>query len=205
MLDNLFNIFNNVAPRFQWAELDLRFPSDDNYFRPANYDEYLQQGLLPQPPSKIKLKEAFMLLFAPLSSMTEFRKLQEASLTALDVQMLIYCACHSPPKTVPPTHMPLVLYSHLWNSAFNSPVLTLPGHSMQAFLTSFKAALANWKALWDEVQKLDSTNYSNTAENYYNSTREILAFFEKSNGVFPVIPTSCEKGAHLKILLNLSK
>jgi len=91
MLDNLFNIFNNVAPRYQWAELDLRFPTDDMFFRVATFEEFMQQGLSPQPPLKMKLKEAFMLLFTPLSTMTEYRKLQDANLTALDVQMLIYC------------------------------------------------------------------------------------------------------------------
>lgn len=93
MLDHAFGIFNNVSPRFQWAELDLPFPSDDIYFQVANYDELIAQSLYPR--SKMKIKDAFLLLFSPPETAEQDLKvLRVGNLTALDMQMLIHCKSH---------------------------------------------------------------------------------------------------------------
>jgi hypothetical protein len=90
MLDNAFGIFNNVSPRFQWAEIDLIFPSDDRFFAVANYDELMAQSLF--PVSKMKIKDAFLVLFSPPEKATEgLAFLRNGNLTALDMQMLIHC------------------------------------------------------------------------------------------------------------------
>jgi hypothetical protein len=94
MLDHAFGIFNNVPPRFQWAELDLPFPSDDRYFKPANFVELQAQSLFPQP--KMKIKDAYLILFSPEETIEEdLNILRTGNLTPLDLQMLIHCT--SPP------------------------------------------------------------------------------------------------------------
>ena len=90
MLDNAFGIFNNIAPRLQWAEIDLPFPSSDAYYRLASYEEMRAQNLYPQ--QKMKIKDAFMVLFAPPESAEEdLQVLRKGELTPLDMQMLIHC------------------------------------------------------------------------------------------------------------------
>lgn len=96
MLDNTFGIFNNVAPRLQWAEIDLRFPSEEVYFKATSFEDYASKQLYPQPALRIKLKEAFMLLFAPQVGGPEFVALRNAALTPIDMQVLIYCPFSSP-------------------------------------------------------------------------------------------------------------
>ena len=98
MLDNAFGIFNNVSPRFQWAEIDLTFPSDDRYFGVATYDELMANSLF--PIRKMKIKDAFLVLFSPSDKVEEgLTFLRSGNLTALDMQMLIHCtslACPIP-------------------------------------------------------------------------------------------------------------
>jgi hypothetical protein len=95
MLDHAFGIFNNLSPRFQWAEIDLPFPSDDVYFKVANYDELVAQSLYPQ--HKMKIKDAFLVLFSrPETAEEDLRVLRAGNLTALDMQMLIHCKFLSP-------------------------------------------------------------------------------------------------------------
>lgn len=90
MLDHAFGIFNNVSPRFQWAEIDLPFPSDDRFFEVANYAELRAQSLCPVP--KMKVKDAYLVLFTPLESAEqELNVLRTGNLTPLDMQMLIHC------------------------------------------------------------------------------------------------------------------
>ena len=90
MLDNVFGIFNNVPPRINWAELELPFPSDDRYFQIANYEELTATRLF--PPRKMKIEEAFLILFLPPEAAKEKLKvLRDGSLTALDMQLLIHC------------------------------------------------------------------------------------------------------------------
>jgi hypothetical protein len=97
MLDQAFGIFNNVSPRFQWAELDLPFPSDEAYFQLANYDDLVAQSLHPQ--NKMKIKDAFLILFAPPETAEEDLKiLRSGNLTAHDMQMLMHC---KPPLSTP--------------------------------------------------------------------------------------------------------
>lgn len=97
MLDNAFGIFNNVSPRFQWAEIDLTFPSDDRFFAIANYDELMAHSLF--PVRKMKIKDAFLVLFSPPEKAEEgLAFLRRGNLTALDMQMLIHCkSSHFPP------------------------------------------------------------------------------------------------------------
>lgn len=102
MLDQAFGIFNNVSPRFQWAELDLPFPCDEAYFQLANYEDLVAQSLHPQ--NKMKIKDAFLLLFAPPETAEEDLKvLRSGNLTALDMQMLIHC------KRAFPNLLPLLI------------------------------------------------------------------------------------------------
>ena len=90
MLDNAFGIFNNVLPRFQWAEINLSFPSDDKYFKTANYEELIAYS--PFPQRKMKVKDAFLCLFSPPDrSEDSLRTLILNNPTALDMQMLIHC------------------------------------------------------------------------------------------------------------------
>lgn len=96
MLDSAFGIFNNVSPRFQWAEIDLPFPSDDRFFNVANYDELAAHSLF--PIRKMKIKDAFLVLFSPPEKAEEaLAFLNKRNLTALDMQMLIHRETRSSP------------------------------------------------------------------------------------------------------------
>jgi hypothetical protein len=102
LLDNVFGIFNNVSPRINWAELDLPFPSDDRYFQVASFDELAATRLY--PPRKMKIEEAFLILFLPPEASKEKLKvLRDGSLTALDMQLLIHCTSRVP-----------LLFSHVY-------------------------------------------------------------------------------------------
>jgi hypothetical protein len=95
MLDIAFGIFNNVSPRFQWAEIDLPFPSADIYFRTTNYNELVATQRFPVP--KMKIKDAFLILFSPPDLTNQnLQPLREGNLSALDMQMLIHCTLTSP-------------------------------------------------------------------------------------------------------------
>jgi hypothetical protein len=90
MLDNSFGIFHNVTPRFQWAELDVPFQSDDRFFCLASYDAMLTSKLAPVP--RMKIKDAFLLLFSPPETRErDLEILRQGQLNALDMQMLIHC------------------------------------------------------------------------------------------------------------------
>lgn len=90
MLDSAFGIFNNVSPRFQWAELDLSFPCDDKFFRVSSYQELLSTNQF--PILKMKIKDAFLVLFENVEATGGgLIRLREAGLSALDMQMLIHC------------------------------------------------------------------------------------------------------------------
>jgi len=105
MLDHAFGIFDNVSPRFQWAEIDLPFPSDDVYFKVTNYDELVAKSLYPQ--HKMKIKDAFLVLFSPPETAEhDLKVLRNANLTALDMQLLIHC--EFPPPTSNPFALPFV-------------------------------------------------------------------------------------------------
>lgn len=99
MLDNSFGIFNNVPPRFQWAEIDLAFPSNDDYFDSASLEEAAANTRI--PTGKIKIKDAFLLLFSPEDS-GDLKQLDESGLSALDMQMLIHSM--PPPLPTPSSH-----------------------------------------------------------------------------------------------------
>ena len=95
MLDNSFGVFHNVTPRFQWAEIDLPFQSDDHFFRLANYDAMLASKLA--PVSRMKIKDAFLLLFSPPETRErDLEILRQGQLNALDMQMLIHCTSSLP-------------------------------------------------------------------------------------------------------------
>lgn len=102
MLDNAFGIFNNVVPRFQWAEIDLTFPSDDRYFKLTSYDQMLATRQFPQ--RKVKIKDAFLVLFSPPEvGDKNLTVLRQGYLSALDMQILMHCKqlVHNPCR--PPT------------------------------------------------------------------------------------------------------
>lgn len=89
MLENSFAIFNNIMPRLQWAEIDLPFPSNDDYFKAANYDSLGNHS--GYPISKIKIKNAFLLLYSPMETAEkDLMLLRNGNVTALDMQMLIH-------------------------------------------------------------------------------------------------------------------
>lgn len=101
MLDNSFGIFHNVSPRFQWAELDVPFQTDDRFFRLSNYDAMLASKLT--PVRRMKIKDAFLLLFSPPETAErDLEILRNGQLNALDMQMLIHCMSLLPPFSVTP-------------------------------------------------------------------------------------------------------
>jgi hypothetical protein len=92
MLDHAFGILNNLAPRFQWAEIDLPLPCDDVFFKISTYEEMISRSLFPQ--RKMKVKEGLLNLFSQYESADENLKvLRAGKLTGLDMQMLIHCMC----------------------------------------------------------------------------------------------------------------
>jgi hypothetical protein len=112
MLDNAFGIFNNVSPRFQWAEIDLPFQSDDNFFRLPNYDAMLASSA--KPIQRMKMRDAFLLLFSPPETADEnLTVLRSGMLTALDMQMLIHRTSSPPSFPFPSFDLVLILSSLL--------------------------------------------------------------------------------------------
>ncbi|KAF8867283.1 hypothetical protein BDZ45DRAFT_638740 [Acephala macrosclerotiorum] len=190
MLDHAFGIFNNVPPRIQWAEIDLAFPSDDQFFMTANFDDMVAKSV--QPKRSMKIKDAFQRFFAsPASAEQDLGVLRQGALSALDMQMLIH-----------------FLYTHVWYSTFSNPMSSLPGTNIQHLIAPFKTAIRNWKIIWDEIKasaletEWNKLGYQRTAEAYYDTVKSILGAFEKRNGKFPPIPSDCERGVHLKKLLS---
>ncbi|KUJ20601.1 uncharacterized protein LY89DRAFT_578525 [Mollisia scopiformis] len=190
MLDHAFGIFNNVPPRFQWAEIDLPFPSDDHFFKTTNFEDMVAKSI--QPKRSMKIKDAFLNLFTPPMSMEQdLSSLRQRALTALDMQMLIH-----------------FLYTHVWTSTFSNPMACLPSTDIHHLTAPFKTALHNWKLIWDEIKsssletEWNKLGFQRTAEAYFDAVNSILAVFEKREGKFPPIPSDCEKGSHLKRVLS---
>ncbi|RDL41750.1 Zn2 DNA-binding protein [Venustampulla echinocandica] len=190
MLDHSFGIFNNVSPRFQWAELDLPFSSDDRYFSIANYAELRAQGLYPQ--LRMKIKDAFLILFsAPDRADEELNILRTSNLTPFDMQSLIH-----------------YLYTHVWKCTFSNPLVSLPTTNIPELVLPFRAAMRNWRIVWDEIRlsvpesEWNKLGFQRTAETYFDAVNSILDMFERRNGKFPPLPSDCEKGTHLKRLLS---
>ncbi|PQE08746.1 C2H2 finger domain (Zms1) protein [Rutstroemia sp. NJR-2017a BVV2] len=191
MLDNAFAIFNNLAPRLQWAEIDLPFPSDDLYFKVAKYEDLRNHSGFPIP--KMKIKDAFLLLFSPVDSAErDLAPLRGGNLTALDMQMLMHA-----------------LYVHVWTSTFCNPLVQLRITSIPSLVAPFKLALRNWRAVWDEIKNAANEDewrklgFQKTAEAYYDAVGKLLGIFERRCGSFPPIESDCEKGMHLRRLLSL--
>ncbi|KAH7383612.1 hypothetical protein BKA64DRAFT_163191 [Cadophora sp. MPI-SDFR-AT-0126] len=191
MLDHAFGIFNNVSPHFQWAEIDLPFPSDDTFFQLSNFDEMVAKSAVPR--LGMKIKEAFLILFSVEGAEDELNVLRRGKVTALDMQMLIH-----------------FLYTHMWASTFSNPMASVPGADIQRLTAPFHLAVRNWRALWDEIKasvredEWNKLGFQRTAESYYDAVRSILNVFERREGRFPPIPSDCEKGSHLKRLLSFS-
>jgi len=190
MLDNAFGIFNNVSPRFQWAEIDLPFPSDDYFFKFASYDQLRATQKL--PVRKMKIRDAFLCLFTPPETPDyNLRVLREGHLTALDMQMLIH-----------------FLYTQIWTALFNNPLLLLPHVSLTAVVTPFKTAMGNWKTIWDETRsrvpesEWNKLGFQRTAETYYDTIMMMVDIWERKGGRFPPMKSDCDKGDHLKRLLS---
>ncbi|KAL2067215.1 hypothetical protein VTL71DRAFT_1639 [Oculimacula yallundae] len=186
MLDHAFGIFNNVPPRFQWAEIDLPFASDDRFFQISNFDEMVAKTAVPR--LGMKIKDAFLILFAQDD---ELEILRRGNVTALDMQMLIH-----------------FLYTHVWAATFSNPLASLPITNIQMLVAPFHLAMRNWRLLWDEIkanaveEEWNKLGFQRTAESYYDAVRSILDVFERREGQFPPIPSDCEKGSHLKRLLS---
>ena len=189
MLDHAFGIFNNVSPHFQWAEIDLPFPSDDAFFSISNFDEMVAKSAIPR--LGMKIKEAFLILFSVEGAEDELDVLRRGKVTALDMQMLVH-----------------FLYTHVWASTFSNPMASLPGTNIQILTAPFHLAMRNWRVLWDEIkasvreEEWNKLGFQRTAESYYDAVRSILTVFERREGRFPPIPSDCEKGSHLKRLLS---
>ncbi|CZS90558.1 related to transcription factor Pig1p [Rhynchosporium graminicola] len=187
MLDHAFGIFNNVSPHFQWAEIDLPFPSDDRSFQISNFDEMVANSAIPR--LGMKIKDAFLILFSQEDD--DLGVLRRGNLTALDLQMLIH-----------------FLYTHVWASTFSNPLAALPITNIQALTAPFYLAMRNWMVLWEEIkanageEEWNKLGFQRTAESYYDAVRSILDVFERREGQFPPIPSDCEKGSHLKRLLS---
>ncbi|RDW71876.1 hypothetical protein BP5796_07910 [Coleophoma crateriformis] len=190
MLDNAFGIFNNITPRLQWSEIDLPFPSEDRYFNFASYDEMLADGRFPTP--KPKIKDAFVMLFSTGENWEEdLRPLRSGILNAMDMQMLMH-----------------INYTYFWTHTFASPFSTLPHTSIPTLLAPFKKGMQNWKHLWNEIkfsmplEDWNALGFQRTAEIYYDAVKAIIQIFERREGNFPYIPSDCEKGSHLRLLLS---
>lgn len=191
MLDSAFGIFNNVSPRFQWAELDLCFPCDDTYFRTSSWEELLSTQRF--PVLKMKIKDAFLVLFDNREG--ELRVLSEARLTALDMQVLIH-----------------YLYTHTWTTLFCNPLISIPNPNSPNLITDtvapFRTAMRNWKTIWDSIRaaapaaEWEKLGFQRTAETYYDAVRAIVEVWERRGGRFPPLKSDCEKGTHLKRLLT---
>ena len=190
MLDNALGIFNNMSPRFQWAEIDLSFPSDDRFFKLANYDQLSASQQF--PVRKMKIKDAFLSLFTPPETADyNLRVLRDGHLTALDMQMLIH-----------------FLYTQIWTALFTNPLLSLPHVHLSSVVQPFKIAMQNWKTIWDETRSLvpesewNKLGFQRTAETYYDTVMMIVDVWERKGGRFPPMKSDCEKGDHLKRLLS---
>lgn len=190
MLDNAFGIFNNITPRLQWSEIDLPFPSEDRYFEFASYEELLADSRFPYP--KPKIKDAFMMLISAGDNWKdELRCLRLGTLNAMDMQMLMH-----------------MIYTYFWTHTFASPFATLPTMSMASLLLPFKSVMTNWKNIWDEIKasmavdEWNTLGFRRTAEIYYDAVKAIIQIFERREGRFPDIPSDCEKGSHLRLLLS---
>jgi hypothetical protein len=209
MLDQAFGIFNNVSPRFQWAELDLPFPSDEVYFQLTNYDDLVAQSLHPQ--NKMKIKDAFLVLFAPPETAEEDLKvLRSGNLTAHDMQMLMHCKPIFPNVSISHKNQANAiqdLYTHVWKCTFSNPMVGLPITNIPGLLLPFKIAMRNWRIVWNQIKgsmpdnEWNKLGFERTAETYFDAVKAIVEAFEKRNGKFPPIPSDCEKGTHLKRLL----
>jgi hypothetical protein len=93
MLDTVFGIFNNVSPCFQWPEIDLQFPGDNEFFTIANFDEMAAKQAMPR--CRMKVKDAFLLLFSPPEKAYEsLNVLRSDKITAFDMQILVHCQFH---------------------------------------------------------------------------------------------------------------
>ncbi|KAJ5047458.1 uncharacterized protein L3040_003285 [Drepanopeziza brunnea f. sp. 'multigermtubi'] len=188
MLDHAFGIFNNVSPCFQWAELDLPFPSDERFFELSSFEEMVAKSA-EIPRYGIKLKDAFLVLFSPEGAESELNALR--NLKFGDAQMLMH-----------------FLYFHIWSSTFNNPLASLPRTNIPALTAPYHLALRNWRTLWNEIkgavdeEEWSKLGFQRTAESYYYAVKSILSVFEKNKGRFPPIPSNCEKGSHLKRLLS---
>lgn len=189
MLDHAFGIFNNVAPCFQWAELDLPFPSDDAFFQISGFDEMVTKSA--KPRYGIKIKDAFAVLFSPEGAESELDVLRHGNVTALDMQMLIH-----------------FLYAQVWSSTFSNPLASLPRTNIPAITAPFHLAMRNWRIIWDEIkgavdkEEWSKLGFQRTAESYFEAVKSMLGVFERRKGRFPPIPSDCEKGSHLKRLLS---
>jgi hypothetical protein len=213
MLDNSFGIFHNVTPRFQWAELDVPFQSDDRFFCLASYDAMLTSKLAPVP--RMKIKDAFLLLFSPPETRErDLEILRQGQLNALDMQMLIHCTSPTQlPISLSITNTPKVLYTHLWAATFSNPLASLPSTSIPSLLAPFKAAMSAWKYLWDEIKSVslergewNKLGFQRTAEGYFEAVKEVAEGFEKrgagGSGPGRGIKGDCEKGLHLRHILS---
>lgn len=208
MLENSFAVFNNITPRLQWAEIDLPFPSSDICFKAASYNDLSNHSGYPVP--KIKIKDAFLLLFSPMETAdNDLMTLRNGNISALDMQMLIHGKILSRTHWIHCKADPyLELYIHAWNSTFCNPLAQLPTTSISSLVAPFKLAMRNWKLVWDEIKSTagadewNSLGFERTAETYYNAARSILRIFESRDGKFPPIPSNCAKGAHLKKIFN---
>jgi hypothetical protein len=207
MLDNAFGIFNNVVPRFQWAEIDLTFPSDDRYFKIRSYDELVKTNQFPS--RKMKIKDAFLVLFSPPEANDKnLAPLREGNLTALDMQMLIHCWLHPSCLLSRISNTTTVLYTQIWGSLFTNPLLGLPGTSIPTLVQPHKVALRNWKVMWEWIRtsspelEWNNLGFCRTAETYYDAVMAIIDVFERKGPRLGCIPSDCEKGSHLKRLLG---
>lgn len=101
-----------------------------------------------------------------------------------------------------------VIYTYFWTHTFASPFSTLPQTSIPTLLAPFKNAMQNWKHIWNEIKSsmlLEDWNalgFQRTAEIYYDAVKAVIQIFERREGKFPYIPSDCEKGSHLKLLLS---
>ncbi|KIW21747.1 uncharacterized protein PV07_12823, partial [Cladophialophora immunda] len=169
-LDSAMGIFNNVPPRINYCEIDLQLPCHAEYFELLSYADMLQRGLFPRP--RMKLIEAFQKLFVHPGELRA--AYQNKNLCCWDMFYLIH-----------------VLYTHCWQHLFGNPLNRISSTPLASephlVYEPMKTALANWKALWDDVcAKLSRTNVSEmgfetSADSYWTLVRRIVLKFEHRN------------------------
>lgn len=167
--DAAMAIFNNVPPRITFSELDLPLPCEQAVWETGSYAELVGKSMFPR--SRIKLLDAFQLLFVPTPEFTP--AMEKESWCCWDCMYLIH-----------------LLYSHVWRQTFSNPLLRKSPFAVQApanILEPLKTAIRNWKTLWDSVlsklspEQLAGMGFETSSDSYWTLTKYVIQAFDVGN------------------------